>query len=52
MSRVLPHCRLLMVPGAGHFLPIEQPIPFQMAALAFAGGVDAGGNFVASKCAV
>lgn len=40
MSRALPHSRLLLVPGAGHNLPIERPDFFSHLALAFTGGVD------------
>jgi len=40
MSRALPRARLLLVPAAGHNLPIEQPQLFRAAVLAFAAGVD------------
>lgn len=40
MSRGLPRARLLMIPGAGHNLPIEQPALFHTSVLAFAAGVD------------
>jgi pimeloyl-ACP methyl ester carboxylesterase len=40
MSRVLPRARLLMVAGAGHNLPLEQPELFRSALLAFTAGVD------------
>ena len=40
MSRGLPHARLLMIPGAGHNLPIERPDLFHNAVLAFTAGVD------------
>ncbi len=40
MSRVLPHNRLLLIPGAGHNLPLEQPQLFAAAALAFTGAID------------
>ncbi len=40
MSRGLPHARLLMVPGAGHNLPIERPDIFHNSVIAFAAGVD------------
>jgi 3-oxoadipate enol-lactonase len=38
LSRRLPHARLVMVPGAGHNLPIEMPELFTTAILAFIGG--------------
>jgi pimeloyl-ACP methyl ester carboxylesterase len=40
MSRSLPRARLLMIPGAGHFLPLEEPLAFAAAVLAFTGAVD------------
>jgi 3-oxoadipate enol-lactonase len=40
MSRGLPHARLLLIPGAGHNLPIERPEVFHSSVLAFAAGVD------------
>lgn len=40
MRRVLPRARLLMVSGAGHNLPLEQPELFRSALLAFTAGVD------------
>jgi pimeloyl-ACP methyl ester carboxylesterase len=40
MSRGLPHARLLMIPGAGHNLPIELPELFRNSVLAFIAGVD------------
>jgi len=40
MSRFLPHARLLIVPEAGHNLPIERPDLFASAVLAFTGAVD------------
>jgi 3-oxoadipate enol-lactonase len=40
MSRSLPSARLLMIPGAGHFLPLEEPVAFCAAVLAFTGAVD------------
>ena len=40
MSRGLPHARLLMIPGAGHNLPIERPDVFHNSVIAFAAGVD------------
>jgi len=40
MSRKLPRARLLMVSGAGHQLPLEQPALFHAAVLAFTAGVD------------
>jgi 3-oxoadipate enol-lactonase len=41
MSRALARSRLLLIPGAGHNLPLEQPLVFQSAVLAFTGAVDA-----------
>jgi 3-oxoadipate enol-lactonase len=40
MSRSLPRARLLMIPGAGHFVPLEEPLAFCAAVLAFTGAVD------------
>jgi len=40
MSRALPHSRLLMIPHAGHYLPLEQPILFANCVLAFTAGID------------
>ncbi len=40
MSRALPHARLLMIEGAGHNVPIEQPEVFRSSVLAFTAGVD------------
>lgn len=40
MSRVLPRCRLLMIPGVGHNLPIEKPEVFVQAVLGFTAGCD------------
>ena len=40
MSRALPRARLLMIAGAGHNLPIEQPELFRASVLAFTAGVD------------
>lgn len=40
MQRALPSARLLMIPGAGHNLPLEQPDLFRAALLAFTAGVD------------
>jgi pimeloyl-ACP methyl ester carboxylesterase len=40
MSRALPRSRLLMIPGAGHYLPLEQPVVFTSCVLAFAAGTD------------
>lgn len=40
LRRALPRARLLMIPGAGHNLPIEQPVTFHAATLAFFGGID------------
>lgn len=41
MSRKLPRSRLVMLPDAGHNLPLEQPLLFSTAVLAFLAGVDA-----------
>jgi pimeloyl-ACP methyl ester carboxylesterase len=38
LSRALPRARLIMVPGAGHYLPIEMPAVFTTAVLAFLAG--------------
>jgi 3-oxoadipate enol-lactonase len=40
MSRALPHSRLLMIPDAGHYLPLEQPLLFTSCVSAFTAGVD------------
>jgi 3-oxoadipate enol-lactonase len=40
LSRRIPRSRLVMVPGAGHNLPLEMPSLFVAATLAFLGGVD------------
>jgi pimeloyl-ACP methyl ester carboxylesterase len=40
MHRALPRARLLMISGAGHNLPLEQPEIFRSALLAFTAGVD------------
>ncbi len=48
MSRVLRNARLLLIPEVGHNLPLEQPLLFRTALLAFVGGVDAAANFIAS----
>jgi 3-oxoadipate enol-lactonase len=40
LSRGLPRARLVMLPGAGHNLPIEKPALFSTALLAFLAGVD------------
>jgi 3-oxoadipate enol-lactonase len=42
MSRVLPCSRLLMIPEAGHNLPLERPTLFHDSVLAFLAGVDFG----------
>lgn len=41
MSRAIPFARLLLLPDAGHSLPVEQPLLFATTLLAFTGGVDA-----------
>jgi 3-oxoadipate enol-lactonase len=40
MNRALPRSRLVMVPGAGHNLPLEQPMALHMTLLAFFAGVE------------
>ena len=40
LSRGIPRSRLVMVPGAGHNLPIEVPTLFTTAVLAFLAGLD------------
>jgi pimeloyl-ACP methyl ester carboxylesterase len=40
LSRRLPSARLVMVPDAGHNLPIEMPVLFTTAILAFLGGLE------------
>ncbi len=40
MSRALPQARLLLMPDAGHNLPLEQPLAFLASVLAFTAGVD------------
>lgn len=40
MSRALPHSRLLMIPSAGHYLPLEHPTLFTSCVTAFAAGLD------------
>lgn len=39
LSRRIPHSRLLMVPDAGHNLPIEMPVLFTSTIVAFLGGL-------------
>lgn len=41
MSRAIPHSRLLLLPEAGHSLPVEQPVLFGSTLLAFTGGIEA-----------
>ena len=41
MHRAIPHSRLLMIPDAGHSLPIENPVLFTSTLLAFTGAIDA-----------
>jgi pimeloyl-ACP methyl ester carboxylesterase len=48
MSRALPHSRLLMLPNAGHYLPLEQPALFTSCVLAFTAGVDLGRDATSS----
>jgi pimeloyl-ACP methyl ester carboxylesterase len=40
LARGIPHSRLLMLPGAGHNLPLEMPALLATAALAFLAGVE------------
>lgn len=40
LSRHLPRARLVMLPDAGHNLPLEQPLLFTTAVLAFLAGVE------------
>jgi 3-oxoadipate enol-lactonase len=40
LRRALPRSHLVMIPGVGHNLPIEQPITFHTALSAFLGAVD------------
>jgi 3-oxoadipate enol-lactonase len=40
LSRGLPRSRLVMLPGAGHNLPLEQPLLFSTAVLAFLAGIE------------
>jgi pimeloyl-ACP methyl ester carboxylesterase len=49
MSRVLPRSRLLMINGAGHSLPLEQPSLFHNAVLAFLAGVDFGSQRIGGR---
>ncbi len=41
LSRAIPRSRLLMIPEAGHSLPVEQPVLFTSALLAFTGAIEA-----------
>jgi 3-oxoadipate enol-lactonase len=43
LSRRIPRARLVMVPEAGHNLPIEMPALFTTAMLAFFGGLELAG---------
>ncbi len=49
MSRAIPYSRLLMLPGAGHSLPVEQPLLFASIVLAFIGALDATAALVGQK---
>ena len=40
LARALPRARLVMVPGAGHYLPVEMPALFAAAVVAFLAGRD------------
>lgn len=44
LSRRIPRSRLVMVPDAGHNLPIEMPLLFTAAILAFLGGLELAGG--------
>jgi 3-oxoadipate enol-lactonase len=46
LSRAIPHSRLLLLPGAGHSLPIEDPVLFTSTVLAFTGAVEAAAGFL------
>lgn len=54
MQRALPAARLLMIPEAGHYLPLEQPGVFSAALLGFTGALDAtarlAGDLPAAAC--
>lgn len=52
MSRALPAARLLLIPETGHNLPIEQPLMFRSAVLAFTAGVDTHLETLAAKVGV
>jgi 3-oxoadipate enol-lactonase len=43
LARALPRARLLMLPGAGHNLPLEAPALFVATVLAFVAGVELAG---------
>jgi len=45
LSRAIPHARLLLLPDAGHSLPIENPVLFSSIVLAFTGAVEASAAF-------
>jgi 3-oxoadipate enol-lactonase len=47
LARALPYSRLVFVPEAGHYLPIEQTIAFRSAVLAFTAGIDLSAKTVA-----
>lgn len=51
MHRALLHSRLLMFPGTGHNLPIEQPLAFCAATLGFTAGIGFCGDFELRKSA-
>lgn len=52
LGRALAHSRVLMIPGSGHYLPLEQPQVFEAAVLAFTGAVDFMRNFIAGPNSV
>jgi pimeloyl-ACP methyl ester carboxylesterase len=40
LRRALPRAHLLMMPGTGHNIPVEQPLAFHAAVSAFLGAID------------
>lgn len=40
LCRALPRAHLVMIPGTGHNIPVEQPLAFNAAVAAFLGAVD------------
>lgn len=49
LSRAISHARLLLLPDAGHSLPVENPLLFAAVLLAFTGAVDASRALAAAK---